>query len=97
MQFSAKIMPHMRLAPPRSGVGVLLWEILNPPPVLVVFRTWLSEAVSWTKLDLHINFKVLSYLLYLHIYSLEIRIEMCKSYIALKFLKKFSVTWLNFT
>ena len=63
MQFSAKIMLNMSSAPSPSGVGALLWEILDPAPVLVVLGTWLSEAISWTKLDLHINFKVLSYLL----------------------------------
>ena len=71
-------MPNMSLALPLSGVGALLWEILDPPPVLVVLGTWL--------LDHHINFKVLSYLLYLHIFSREIKITMCKIYIAFQFL-----------
>ena len=31
VQFSAKIMTNNRLAPPPSGVGATLWEIMDPP------------------------------------------------------------------
>ena len=40
--------------------------------------------------DLYIHFKILSYLLYLHIFWLEIKIKMCKIYTVLQI---HSVTW----
>ena len=58
---------------------------LNLSPLIYILFTCFERAFNISKEDIHINFKNVSYLLYLNIFLQGIKIKICKIYIAFPF------------